>query len=99
MQHGRAEDMEGLDGYAALLREKGHKATVLTNNSQEMRDIRVKAARFTFKQCEKDGKVPSTEELDPNVVEFSHIKDGYQYYGGFQFLLSIAEHMCKKRVG
>lgn len=91
----RAEDMAGLEGFARLLRSKGHTVEIYTHTAVEMKSIRMKAARYIFDQGKKNGTVQKEERFDPNIVDVSDIEDDHTYYGGFLFIPSIAVHMCR----
>lgn len=95
MQKSRAEDMAAFRGHMHLLRAAGHSVELITYTGKEMKKIRVKAARFIFNQRKKDGFVCNDETFDARCVDLRDVDDNAEYYGGFLFVPSIAEHFCK----
>lgn len=91
----REVEMAAMSGYISLLRAEGHHVSMKVISGREMREVRVKAAEFIFRQCQKSGKVGKDERFDRNMVDVSDIVDGDTYYAGFTFIPSIASHMCK----
>lgn len=91
----RAEDMAGMRGYMSLLRDEGHTVELYTMTGTEMKQIRVKAAEFIFKQMKKGGTVRSNERFDSSIVSTDDISDEGVYYGGFLFIPSIAPEILK----
>lgn len=90
----RLEDIETMQGYAILLRKAGHYLESFTCSADEMKQIRVKVARFIYRRLQGNGKVPDDEKFDQSVVECSDVMQGMQYYSGFVFVPSIASHFC-----
>ena len=95
MQRARAEDMAAMDGYCKLLRRWGHKVDVLDMSGVEMKETRLKAARYIYQQRKKDGYVQEGEPFDSAVVYLDDIDDNRRYYAGLLFVPSISEHICK----
>lgn len=95
MTASRLEEMATMEGYAVLLEELGHFVEIFTCSAEEIRQTRVKAARFIFRKLKKGGFVPEEASFDHRVVNCSDIVDGRKYYSGFVFVLSIASHFCK----
>lgn len=59
-----------------------------------MKEIRLKATRYIFKQCQKSETVGSQETFEYNIVDTTDIDDNRKYYGGFLFVPSVASHLC-----
>ena len=95
MAANRLEEMASMEGYALLLRELSHYVEILTCSADEMREIRVKAARFIFCQLKKGGLLPEEEKFDHRIVQCADIVDGRRYYSGFVFVPNIASHFCR----
>lgn len=92
----RAVQMAAMPGFMGLLRECGHKVSLLTMDAKEMRETRLKAAKFIFDQSRKAGFLDDSERFEKSDVDVSDITEGKVYYAGFTFTASIAEHMAQK---
>ena len=87
--------MATMDAYAVLLQELWNYGEIFTCSAAEMREKRVKAAKFIFLQLQNAGYLPGDDNFKTDVVDLSEIKEGKRYYAGFLFVPSIAKRVCK----
>lgn len=71
--------MAAMEGYVNLLGLLGHKPTLSNVSGAEMKNIRVKAAKFIYFQCVKSGLVDYKDSFDPDTVDVSGIEDRKEY--------------------
>ena len=64
---------------------------VYTITAQEMREIRIKAAKHIFVQMQAGGQVSIDAVFSVEDVNMTNIVDGEVFYGGFTFVSSVAE--------
>lgn len=82
----RCVDMAALEGYTELFSECGHSVRVYVASGNEMRQIRLKAAKHIPQQCKKGKSIPKDAAYQESTAYVDDVSDNGIHYGGIVFV-------------